>query len=132
MCQPSHLHTHFFRSIYDFTGYEDEHPVNTTNVAYITNWTTVGILEYPDDHQMSYFEELKEQFGKILAVERYSYASTSRVNQGARYGDSIVLDQFAEQMRLNNDPVILKSLAGNIIVMILLNKVVVPMWWRPT
>jgi len=112
-----------YMSIYDFTGYENDHPVNTTNIAYITNWTSIGILEYPDDHQMSYFEQLKEELGKIIPVERYSYASTSRVNQGARYGDSIILDQFADQMRLNNDPIILKSIADNIATMALANKV---------
>ena len=66
---------------------------------------------------MSYFEELKEAYGQIRAAERYSYASTSRVYQGARYGDSIILDQFADQMRLNSDPMILQALADDIAVM---------------
>lgn len=112
-----------YMSVYDFTGYEDDHPVSTTNVTYINNWTTVGILEYPDYHPMSYFEELKERWNGILAVERYSYASTSRVNQGARYGDSIILDQFADQARVNTDPHILQAIADDIAVMTLANQV---------
>ena len=80
-------------------------------------------VEYPDSHPMSYFEQLKEAWGKILAVERYSYASTSRVNQGARYGDTIVLDQFADQANLNGDPEILLEIAQNIAHMMLANKV---------
>ena len=48
----------------------------------------------------SYIEELKVEYGKILTVEWYTYVSTSRVNQGAGFGDSIILDQFADQMRL--------------------------------
>ncbi|KAL7554934.1 hypothetical protein ACHAWF_018496 [Thalassiosira exigua] len=112
-----------YMSIYDFTGYEDDHPVSTTGIAYINNWTAVGIMEYPDSHPMSYFEQLKEAWGKILAVERYSYASTSRVNQGARYGDTIVLDQFADQANLNGDPEILMEIAQNIAHMTLANKV---------
>lgn len=92
-----------YMSVFDFTGYEEEHPTGTT-VAYINNWTAIGILEYPDYHPMSYFEELKEAWGMIKAVERYSHASTHRVKQGARYGDRIILDQFADQMSLNSDP----------------------------
>ncbi|KAL7553976.1 hypothetical protein ACHAWF_017328 [Thalassiosira exigua] len=110
-----------YMSIYDFTGYEARHPVTTTGVTYINNWTSVGILEYPDDHPMSHFEDLSRT---ILAVERYSYASTSRVNQGARYGDKIILDQFAEQVNLNIDALILKSLAKDVAIMTLANKVV--------
>ena len=110
-------------SIYDFTKYEAEHPVNTTHIAYIGNFTETGILIYPDDHPMSYFEELKEAYGKITAVARYSYASTSRVNQGARYGDKIILDQFADQMKFNTDPYILQALADDMAAMSLSNKV---------
>lgn len=72
---------------------------------------------------MSYFEEAKEEFGNFKPVERYAYASTSRVNQGARYGDSIILDQFADQMQMNRNPTILQSLAEEIATMKLANKV---------
>ena len=104
---------------------------NTTNATdvvegpsvFIKNWTSIGIMQYPSSHPMSYFEELKEEYGKILAVERYAYASTSRVNQGARFGDSIILDQFADQMRLNSDPLILGTLAKDIAKMKLANSV---------
>ena len=72
---------------------------------------------------MSYFEETKEEFGNFKPVERYAYASTSRVNQGARYGDSIILDQFADQMQMNRNPTILQSLAEEIATMKLANKV---------
>ena len=125
----------YLRSLYDFTGYEAEHPVTTTGVTYINNWTSIGIMQYPDNHPVSYFEEMKETWGKIQAVERYTYAksidgregvtlkTTSRVNQGARFGDSIILDQFADQMRLNENPDRLKSIADKLGVMTLANKV---------
>jgi hypothetical protein len=112
-----------YMSIFDFTGYEEDHPAQTTNETYITNWTTIGIMQYPDSHPMSHFEELKTKWNGIKAVERYSYASTARVNQGARYGDSIILDQLADQMKLNSDPLILGSLATNIAKIELSNKV---------
>ena len=88
-----------------------------------SDWTSTGFITFPDDQPMSYFEELKREYGKMRAVERYSYASTSRVNQGARYGDALVLDQFADQMKLNSNPHILKSLAKDVAVMKLSNKV---------
>ena len=116
----------YFRSIYDFTAYENKHAINdASGVKFIesTNWTVTGVIKFPDNHPMSYFEELKLEYSSIKAAERYSYASTSRVNQGARYGDSVILDQFADQMKLNTHPAILESLAGNIAVMTLANKV---------
>jgi hypothetical protein len=111
----------FCRSIYDFTGYVAKHPA--PEVTYITNWTAVGIMQYPDNHLASYFEVLKNTTGVIRPVERYSYAITSRVNQGARYGDLIVLDQFAEQMRLNTNPTVLKAMAMDVAELTLSNKV---------
>ena len=80
-------------------------------------------MQYPDNHPSSYFEELKAAANVIQPLERYSYATTSRVNQGARYGDSIVLDQFAEQMRLNTNPTLLKTMATDIAKLTLANKV---------
>jgi hypothetical protein len=109
------------RSIYDFTGYVANHPA--PNVTYITNWTAIGVMQYPDNHPASFFEELKSTADMIIPIERYTYASTSRVNQGARYGDSIVLDQFAEQLRLNTNPTLLKAIATDIAKLTLSNKV---------
>ena len=93
------------------------------DVTYITNWTAIGIMQYPDNHAASYFEDLKATVDMIRPVERYTYAITSRVNQGARYGDSIVLDQFAEQLRLNTNPTVLKAMATDIAQLTLANKV---------
>lgn len=118
------------RSIYDFTNYEAVHTefidsANYSTTTMIHNWTSVGVIQFPDNHPMSYWEELtKTTYGIVMAVERYSYASTSRVNQGARFGDSIVLDQFADQMVLNRDATILGTLAKDVAKMTLANKVV--------
>ena len=115
------------RSIYDFTTYVSEHPVNATDTHYIKNWTTVGIMQYPDDvaHPMSHWEAIRSSWDSPLRpVDRYSAASASRVEQTARYGDVIVLDQFADQMYLNNDPSVLKSLADNIATITLENDVI--------
>lgn len=80
-------------------------------------------MQYPDNHPASFFEKLKSTADMIIPIERYTYASTSRVNQGARYGDSIVLDQFAEQLRLNTNPTLLKAIATDIAKLTLSNKV---------
>lgn len=72
---------------------------------------------------MSFFQELKDSYGTVHAVERYSYASTSRVNQGARFGDSIILDQLADQVKLNTDATILSALATDIARMTLANNI---------
>lgn len=112
-----------FRSIYDFTAYESVHPVSTTNTTYISNWTAIGIMQYPDNHPMSYFDDLKSKTQIVVPVARYSYASTYRVNQGARYGDSIILDQFADQMKLNMNPLMLGALARDIAKVTLINKI---------
>jgi hypothetical protein len=117
---PLHLDS---RSIYDFTGYKAVHPVNTTNIIYINNWTAIGIMQYPDYHPMSYFDGIKLQSLSVVPVARYSYASTARVNQGARYGDSIILDQFADQMKLNINPHMLAAMAKDIAKLTLVNKV---------
>jgi hypothetical protein len=111
------------RSIYDFTGYEFLHPVSTSGITYINNWTSIGIMEYPNNHPASYFDLLKSKNNTIIPVERYSYASTSRKNQGARYGDSIILDQFAGQMKLNSNPDMLKAMVKDLAKLTLVNNV---------
>lgn len=117
-------HHNLPRSIYDFTNYENVEVADPAfDDVFSEAWTATGFIQYPENRSMSYFEEEKLKSGKFKAVERYSYASTSRVNQGARYGDKIVLDQFADQMRLNTDEDILKSMAENIAVMTLSNNV---------
>jgi hypothetical protein len=116
------------RSIYDFTGYEARHASNTA-VTYINNWTSIGIMQYPDYHPASYFEDLKlglvsnNRTWFVRPVARYSYASTTRVNQGARYGDSLLLDQFADQLQLNLDPGMLGAMARDLAELKLVNKV---------
>ena len=47
-----------------------------------SKWTNTGFIMFPDDQPMSYFEELKLEYDKIKAVERYSYASYVRVIEG--------------------------------------------------
>ena len=75
------------------------------------------------DQEMILWEQLKGGFGNILPVNRYSAVSSTRIEQVARYGDSVALDIFVEQMRLDSDPVILKSIADNLATMELRNKV---------
>ena len=67
-------------------------------------WTTTGVLIFPDDQPVSYFEQLKLRYDKVRAAERYPYASMPRVNQGARYGDSLALEMFADQIKLTAMP----------------------------
>lgn len=111
------------RSIYDFTGYEAVHSVNGSRITYINNWTAVGIMQYPDYHPMSYFDDIKAKTLTVVPVARYSYASTARINQGARYGDSIILDQFADQMKLNIEPHMLRAMAKDLAKLTLTNNV---------
>ena len=115
--------THKYRSIYDFTGYEFIHPASTTGITHINSWASIGIMQYPDNHPASYFEELKARYNTITPVERYSYASTWRVNQGARYGDSLLLDYFANQTHLNANPDVLKVMANDLGKLTLANNV---------
>ena len=116
-------HISISRSLYDFTGYEAVHSVNGSGVTYINNWTAIGIMQYPDYHPMSYFDDLKEKSITVVPVTRYSYASTARINQGARYGDSIILDQFADQMKLNTERHMLEAMAKDLAKITLANKV---------
>ncbi len=58
----------------------------------MSNWTAIGMMQDPNGHPMSYFEEEKKKIDSFKPVDWYSYASIRRINQGARYGDSIVLD----------------------------------------
>lgn len=107
------------------SGYaiEDTESASTDNITYITEWPTNGVLVFPSDQEMILWEELKGGFGNILPVNRYSAVSSTRIEQVARYGDSVALDIFVEQMRLDSDPVILKSIADNLATMELRNKV---------
>jgi hypothetical protein len=114
------------RSIYDFTGYEGRHAANTANVSYINNWTSIGIMQYPDYHPASYFENLKaDSSTNVVPVSRYSYASTFRVNQRARYGDTLLIDQFADQLQLNMDPHMLGAMAKDLAELKLVNKILI-------
>ena len=65
-------------------------PDNSTERELWLSFADTGILDYSqlDGKRTAWFEELS--VGKddlVLAVERYYYASTSRVNQGARLGE---------------------------------------------
>lgn len=117
-CCPTYFPTSS-RSIFEFTKYVDVHNIlanSTSSTTHITGFANVGILKYPESHPMIYFENLKE--GDILTyVERMTYATTVRINQGARYGDKMIVDPFADQLNLNYDPVVLKELAEKLGVM---------------
>ena len=78
----------YVRSIYDFTNYIDTIPENTIERELWLSFTATGILDYTklDWARLSWFEELRD-IPVVHAVERYSYASTSRINQGARLGE---------------------------------------------
>lgn len=84
---------------------------------------------------MSYWEELKKNAksiyqdrrsldSTIVPLERMTYAVTTRVNQGARYGDKMVVDPLADQVTINHDPIVLKELAERLGVMTLRNDVI--------
>jgi len=81
-------------------------------------------MQYPDYHPASYFEDLKNRTWLARPVARYSYSIlSSRANQGARYGDSLQLDQFADQLQLNLDPGMLGAMAKDLAEMKLVNKI---------
>ena len=80
------------RSIYDFTGYIRSltSPDNSTERDLWLSFADTGMLDYSqlDGKRTAWFEELRvDRNDLVLAVERYYYASTSRVNQGARLGE---------------------------------------------
>ena len=112
------------RSVIDFTNYVNSLPEGSAERELWASFAGAGVLDYSAlDVGASWLEALKEERGLLRAVERYSYASTSRVNQNARLGDGIILDQFADQIDLNRDPDILRALAEDVAVMTLANGV---------
>lgn len=117
-----------FLSIFEFNKYVEVHALlrNTTlgDDTSITGYANIGIMQYPDNHPMSYFEAIKKDSSRISYVERMAYATTLRVNQGARYGDNMVVDPFADQLYLNYDRIVLKELAHQLGKMTLRNDVV--------
>ena len=73
---------------------------------------------------MSYFEDLKAQEGVLIrSLARYVYATTSRVNQNARYGDKMVVDQFSAMIGISNDRLNLLAVADNLGTMMLSNQI---------
>jgi hypothetical protein len=70
----------------------------------ITSFVDTGILLYPSNHSMSYFEDLKDNAKLVRRV--------------ARYGDKMIVDQFADSLMLNIDPSVLIAFAdmGNIML----------------
>jgi hypothetical protein len=90
-------------SVYDFTRYVVEHPVSDpTSDTSITSFADSGILQYPDNHLMSYFEELKEALW---------FGPSKLLTPIARFGDMMIVDEFAELVGINNDPVALSAVA---------------------
>ena len=112
------------RSLFDFTNYVDSHPLPTTPDTSISGFEDTGILEYPESHPMSYFEDLKKQEGvQIRSLERYVYKTTSRVNQNARIGDKMIVDQFASMIGISTDRLNLLAVADDLGTMMLSNQV---------
>ena len=79
-------------------------------------------MQYPNYHPASFFDDLKTS-SIVRPLARYSYASTFRVNQGARYRDSLLLDQFDDQLQLNLDPYMLGAMAKDLADLKLVNKI---------
>lgn len=114
----------YHRSLFDFTNYVAAHPMPTTPDISITGFKDIGFMDYPDSHPMSYFEDLKKEEGvKIRSLERYVYSTTSRVNQNARYGDKMVVDQFSKMVGISNDRINLLAVADDLGTMMLSNQV---------
>jgi hypothetical protein len=86
------------RSIFDFTYYVTEHPTSTPPDTSITRFATSGILEYPSNHPMSYFEALKANEFQLTPI--------------ARYGDMMIVDEFASLVGINTDAEVLTAVAG--------------------
>jgi hypothetical protein len=84
--------------IFDFTRYVSEHPSSNANDTSITGFADSGILKYPSNHPMSYFENLKTAELGLTAV--------------GRYGDLMIVDDFASLVGINADPEALTAVAG--------------------
>lgn len=92
---PAHM------SVIDFTPYVDEHPSsNPADNSSITGFADSGILIYPDFHPMSYWEALMADNLLITPV--------------SRYGDVMIMDDFAAVAGVNSDPVLLMSVADSL------------------
>lgn len=87
-----------YMSIYDFTNYVAEHPTSNTPDTSITMWSNSGILEYPSNHPMVYFENLKDNQLQVTPI--------------ARYGDMMIADEFITLVGLNSDPVAIAAVAN--------------------
>lgn len=94
-------------SIYDFTKYVGEHPTSSTNDTSITGFANGGVLEYPANHPMSYFEALKEVYlqANVRSIQNKLLMPI------ARYGDMMIVDEFASLVSIDKDPVALTALA---------------------
>ena len=65
----------------------------------ISSFVNTGMLVYPSNHSMTYFEDLKDKSNSVTRV--------------ARYGDKMIVDQFADLLLLNVDPSVLMAIASN-------------------
>lgn len=93
------------RNVYDFTKYVSEHPTSSTSDTSITGFANSGILAYPANHPMSYLEALKNV--RISARK----GAKPLLQPVARYGDMMIVDDFAKLVGINKDPVALKAVA---------------------
>ena len=94
-------------SIYDFTKYVNEHQTSSANDTSITGFANGGVLEYPTNHPMSYFEALKE----VYLHEHNRDVRNKLLMPIARYGDMMIVDDFASLVGIDLDPVALTALA---------------------
>ena len=66
-------------------------------------WTSTGVLMLPANQPVSYFEEPKLRYDKVRAAERYTYASTARVNQGSSTKENIASTPSIEENTFSID-----------------------------
>ncbi|KAL7463535.1 hypothetical protein ACHAXS_003891, partial [Conticribra weissflogii] len=91
---PDHL------SVFDFTDYISSHP--TANV--IESFVDSGVMVYPSNHSMSFFEDIKDDRTLVTRV--------------ARFGDKMIVDQLADKLSLNVDAGVLVALADKGTIML--------------
>jgi hypothetical protein len=118
---------HYLRSLFDLTNYVAVHPSSTTPDTSITGFSNVGILEYPDIHPMSYFKDaIRDNLVKpIFRNFRFSRGggNGSTANSAARYGDKMIVDDFAPQVGISGDRINLVAVAVDLGTMMLSNQV---------
>lgn len=93
----------------------------------ITGFSNVGIMEYPDAHPMSYFMQVIEDKTIKPIFRNFRLSSGggngNTVNAAARYGDKMIVDEFAPQCGISGDRINLIAIAVDLGTMTLSNQV---------